>query len=140
MIKVLALTLLPMAAYADGWTEFQNRCLTALETLLPPVVEGLTPVATGGETEEYALPEARRLVVESAPANGLSACSVIDPTGTAEVGFDAWIADMVTQDRYIEVAPGIWHSNQWIEPILALQKRYDNGVLTLRALETNLDS
>lgn len=140
MIKVLALTLLPMAAHADGWAEFQNRCLTALETLLPPIVDGLPPVAIHGETKEYALPEARRLVVESAPTNGLSACSVIDPTGTAEAGFDTWIADMIAQDRYIEVAPDTWHSNQWIEPALELQKRHDNGVLTLRALETNLEA
>ncbi len=134
------IALLPMAAHADGWPEFHTRCLTPLEALAPPVVAGLGQGEAVNGSLRYDLPKGGQLLVEKSPPDGLSACSVTDPTGASETAFDTWIAEAVVTGRYIPAESGIWHSNQWIEPVLALQKYRDSGNFTLRILETHLEA
>ncbi|SEL56096.1 hypothetical protein SAMN05443999_10686 [Roseovarius azorensis] len=136
----LVMALLPMSAHADGWSEFHTRCLTALEALAPPVVAGLGQGEAANGSLSYDLPKGGQLLVEESPPDGLSACSVTDPTGASEAGFDTWIAEAVATGRYIPAEADTWHSNQWIEPVLALQKRHDDGNLTLRIVETHLEA
>jgi hypothetical protein len=42
--------------------------------------------------------------------------------------------------RYLPVAEGRWHSHQWIEPILEIEKQGGAGALTLRIVETDLEA
>jgi len=133
---VISLCIWPLSVHADGWSEFHARCLSALEALVSPVVAGLGDGEATNGVRRYALPDGLHLLVEMTPPDGLSACSVNDPTGQAEVGFDTWIAEAVAAGRYILAKPGTWLSNQWTEPVLAVEKhRADVGV-TLRIVET----
>jgi hypothetical protein len=136
----LGIAFLPMFAHADGWSEFHTRCLTALEALAPPVVAGLGQGEAANGSLRYDLPDGGHLLVEKSPPDGLSACSVTDPTGASEAGFDTWIAEAIASGRYIPAEADTWHSNQWIEPVLALQKHRDDGNLTLRIVETHLEA
>jgi len=137
----LALALLPVAAQAGAWGVFETRCLAALENLVPPVVAGLRQGVRAGDVTRYALDGGLALWVEHAPGDGLLACAVHDPQGRPVPGFDAWIADAVAAGRYVPVAGGRWHSHQWIEPILEIEKQGGGaGALTLRIVETGLEA
>ena len=136
----LGIAFLPMFAHADGWSEFHTRCLTALEALAPPVVAGLGQGEAANGSIRYDLPKGGQLLVEKSPPDGLLACSVTDPTGASEAGFDTWLTEAVATGRYIPAEAGTWHSNQWIEPVLALQKHHDDKNFTLRIVETHLEA
>jgi hypothetical protein len=136
----LLLSLLPGAAHAGAWADFETRCLSALEHQVPPVVAGLGQGARDGDVTRYALTGGRVLHVEASPADGMQACAVRDPAGAAVPGFDAWIAAAVAGGRYVPAGPATWHSHLWIEPVLEVQKRIENGVVTLRIVETRLEA
>jgi len=136
----LLLSLLPAAAQAGAWADFETRCLSALQDFAPPVVAGLGPGTRDGDVTRYALDGERTLRIEAAPADGRRACAVHDPSGAAVPGFDAWIGDAVTAGRYVPVAPGRWHSHRWSEPVLDVQKTHAAGALTLRIVETKLEA
>jgi len=140
MIKVLAFVVLPAAAQAGAWADFETRCLSALENLVPPVVAGLGEGRRDGAVTHYALAGDRVLIVDRAPGDGLTSCAVHDPSGGPVPGFDAWIARAVTAGRYVPVAEGRWHSHQWIEPILEVQKDSGAQGVTLRIVETRLEA
>jgi hypothetical protein len=136
----VVLSLMPGAAHAGAWTDFEVRCLSALEAQVPPVVAGLGQGARAGDVTRYALPEGRELRVDAAPADGMRACAVHDPAGAPVPGFDAWIAEAVAAGRYVATGPATWHSNLWIEPVLEVGKRTGDGALTLRIVETRLEA
>jgi len=141
MIRALSLAfVLPAAAQAGAWSEFEARCLSALQDFAPPVVAGLGPGTRDGAVTRYALGGDRVLQTETAPERGRRACAVHDPAGAPVPGFDAWIAESVEAGRYVPVAEGRWHSHLWIEPVLEIQKSYENGMLTLRIVETRLEA
>jgi len=141
MIRALSLALvLPAAAQAGAWAEFEARCLSALQDFAPPVVAGLGPGTRDGAVTRYALGGDRVLQTETAPERGRRACAVHDPAGAPVPGFDAWIGGAVQAGRYVPVAPGRWHSHRWSEPVLEVQKSHSGGALTLRILETNLEA
>ena len=131
----------PAAAQAGAWESFQERCLAPMRLFEEPVVAGLDPTEEDeAGAARYALPGGGVLAVEPAPRDGRAACSVIAPSEGAAAAFDAWIADAVQSGRYIRVAPDVWHSYQWIEPVLQIEKWDDDAGLKLRALETRLES
>ena len=143
MIEVRALALafvLPAAAHAGAWEDFETRCLDAFEKFAPAVVAGLGEGARDGDVTRHALDGGRSLVIEHAPDDGRRACAVRDPAGGAVPGFDAWIAQAVAAGRYVPVAAGRWRSHRWIEPVLEVHKRQSDGVLILRIVETNLEA
>ncbi len=141
MIKALGLALLlPAAAHAGAWADFETRCLSALENQVPPVVAGLGTGARDGDVVRYALTAGRTLAVEIAPADGMRACAVRDPEGAPVPGFDTWIAASVEAGRYVPVATGRWHSHLWIEPVLEVQKTNADRGITLRIVETYLEA
>ncbi len=137
--------LMPGMAFAiTPWEAFQARCLMPFEALFQPIVEGLMPADVQQEdTPRYELPEGSELVIERMPKDGHRACSLVVYAPGAEAAFDAWIAVELQQQRYVpaEDMPGTWHSFEWIEPVLAVQKRRgDDGALILRVVETELES
>jgi len=132
--------MLPAAAQAGTWADFEARCLSALQDFAPPVVDGLGPGKQDGDVTRHALGGDRELRVETAPEDGRRACAVHDPAGAAVPGFDAWIAGAVAAGRYVPVAEGRWRSNRWSEPVLEVQKTRAGGAITLRILETNLEA
>ncbi|MFB9148265.1 hypothetical protein [Roseovarius ramblicola] len=136
----LFLSLLPAAAQAGAWADFEARCLSALQDFAAPVVARLGPGTAGGGVTRYALDGDRALRVETAPAGGRIACAVRDPSGDAVPGFDAWVAEAVAAGRYVPVADGRWRSKGWIEPVLEVQETRTDAGLTLRILETNLEA
>ncbi|MET4101093.1 hypothetical protein ABIE58_000509 [Roseovarius sp. MBR-78] len=132
--------LLPAAAHAGAWADFETRCLSALESQVPPVVAGLGQGVRDGDETRYALAEGRSLIVGHAPEDGRISCAVHDPAGMDAPEFEAWIAQAVAAARYVAVAEGRWHSHLWIEPVLEVQKTEADGALTLRIVETNLEA
>ena len=142
---IVAVLLMPGMAFAvTPWEAFQARCLMPFEALFQPIVEGLMPSHTQQEeAPRYELPEGAELVIEWMPEDGRRACAlVVYAPGTEDV-FDAWIAKALQEQRYTPVddMPGTWHSFEWIEPVLAVQKRRgDDGALILRVVETDLES
>ena len=140
LFSVLALVILPAAAQADAWSAFKARCLDPFEIQSPPVVAGLSGAVLANGDEAYALPEGREMRVENAPPDGNLACAVIDPSGAAATGFQEWIAAAVAEERYHAVQPGLWRSDTWIEPVLAIEERIINGTRILRIVETQLES
>lgn len=139
--RVLAVLLvLPSFASAGAWDVFVARCLDPMENLVPPLVEDLERSGGGENAPSYLLEDGVELVEELAPEDGLSACHVVDPSGEAEAPFDAWIAQSLTDERYVIVDENIWHSHLWTEPVLQIEKHRDAHGLTLRILETELDA
>ncbi len=135
-VAVSLALLLPAAAHAGAWADFETRCLSALENQVPPVVAGLGTGARDGDVVRYALTGGRTLAIETAPADGMRACVVRDPGGAPVPGFDTWIAAAVEAERYLPVAEGKWRSHLWIEPVLEVQKTIADGAITLRIVET----
>ncbi|MFU8835750.1 MAG: hypothetical protein ACNA7F_10815 [Roseovarius sp.] len=127
-------------AQADAWADFQTRCVSALENLVPPVVAGLDQGTRDGAVTRYALSGGRVLIVDRAPEDGISACAVRDPANAPVPGFDDWIGGAVSEGRYVPVAEGRWHSHLWIEPKLEVQKDSGADGLTLRIVETRLEA
>jgi hypothetical protein len=140
MIKTLALAFLPAMAQAGAWSDFETRCLSALQNLTPPVVAGLGQGTREGDVTRYALSGGRELIVDRAPGDGISACAVRDPENAPVPGFDDWIAGAVREGLYVPVVEGRWQSHLWIEPKLEVQKDSGAGGLMLRILETRLET
>ncbi len=141
MIRLLAiLTLMPMAAQAGAWEEFQARCLTPYESMFPPIFDGLEEIGADADSSTYLLPGGARMVINLVPDGGFSACYVNDPSGQSEQAFDQWIDEAVTTRRYVQMDANIWHSFEWIEPVLAVSKRHENGAVILQIMETDLES
>jgi len=132
--------MLPLAAQAGGWDQFQARCLDAYENMFLPVVDGLELVASPDHELRYRLSDREMLVLEYAPDDAFSACSLDDQTGQSAARFDDWIAAGVASGRYEKTGENTWNSNQWIEPRIALQKRLQGSSVILRVLETDLES
>ncbi len=140
MIKAVLLSILPMAAQAGGWEEFQARCLDPYENLFPPIVAGLDSVGTSVNEPGYRLSEREVLVIELTPEDAASACRLDDQTGQSEAAFDQWITAAVAAGRYEKVSDDTWNSYEWIEPRIAVQKRQQGHSVTLRVMETDLES
>jgi len=141
MIRVLAIfMLMPMAAQAGAWEEFQARCLTPYESMFPPIYSGLEQVEADENTNTYLLPGGARLVIDLLPDEGFSACYVLDPSGQSEQAFDQWISEAVGTQRYEKMGTDLWYSYQWIEPVLAVSKRHEGNAVILQILETDLDA
>ena len=140
MIKAMLISILPLAAQAGGWEEFEARCLDAYENMFLPVVDGLEPLASRDHEPGYRLSDLETLVLELAPDDAFSACRLDDQTGQSAAGFDAWIAAGVAAGRYEKVSQDTWSSNQWIEPRIAVQKRQQGNSVVLRVMETDLES
>ncbi len=140
MIKAILISMLPLAAQAGGWDEFQARCLDAYENMFLPVVDGLEQVASRDHEPGYRLSDRETLVLELAPDDAYSACRLDDQTGRSAALFDDWIAAGVAAGRYEKVGENTWNSNQWIEPRIAVQKRLQGSSVILRVLETDLES
>lgn len=139
-LAAILLGVLPGTAIAGGWEEFHERCVIPLESLAPPLTGTLERISGDGSTDRYALPDDRQMLVEHDPQDGLSACAITDPSGAAEAGFDLWLGQQIATGRYVPAGAQTWHSHEWTEPILELQKRRDGGVLVLRMLETRLEA
>jgi hypothetical protein len=139
-LGVALLMALPATAQAGAWSDFETRCVSALENLTPPVVAGLGQGARDGDVTRYALSGGRVLIVDRAPGDGISSCAVRDPDGAPVLGFDDWIAGAVRDGRYVPVAEGRWQSHLWIEPKLEVQKDSGTDGLTLRIVETGLEA
>lgn len=131
---------LPAAAGAGGWEAFHDRCVTPLENLAPPLIADLERIDSDGSTDRYTLPDGGQMLVEHDPQDGLSACTITDPTGAAEAGFDQWLGQQIAGGRYVPAGAETWHSHEWIEPVLALRKWQEGGILFLRMLETRLET
>jgi hypothetical protein len=140
MIKALLFSMLPLAAQAGGWEEFQARCLDPYENMFLPIVDGLEPVASRDHEPGYRLSDLETLVLELAPDDAYSACRLDDQSGLSAARFDAWIAAGVASGRYEKVGENIWNSNQWIEPRIAVQKLEQGTTVVLRIVETELES
>ena len=140
MIKAVLLSVLPMAAQAGGWEEFQARCLDAYENLATPIVEDLEPVDSQENEPGYRLSDSETLVVELIPDDATSACRLDDKTGKSAEGFDKWIAAAVAAGRYDKVSDNTWNSHEWIEPRVAVQKLQQGDTVVLRVMETDLES
>jgi len=140
MIKAMLISMLPLAAQAGGWEEFQARCLDAYENMFLPVVDGLEQVASRDHEPGYRLSDLETLVLELAPDDAYSACRLDDQTGRSVTWFDEWIAAGVAAGRYEKIGENAWNSTQWIEPRIAVQKRWQGSSLILRVLETDLES
>jgi hypothetical protein len=140
MIKAMLLSILPLTAQAGGWEEFQARCLDPYENLFPPIVDGLEPVSSSENEPAYRLSDREVLVIELTPEDAASACRLDDQTGQSAAAFDEWISSAVAAGRYEKVGPDTWNSFEWIEPRVAVQKRQQGGSVTLRVMETELES
>ncbi len=143
MIRVLAifmLTLMPMAAQAGAWEEFQARCLTPYESMFPPIFDGLQEVGSDPDKPTYLLPGGGEMVINLVPETGFSACYIKDPSGQSEQAFDQWIKQAVEAQRYEKVGKNLWYSYQWIEPVVAVSKRHVGDAVILQILETDLDA
>ena len=88
----------------------------------------------------YRLTDLEVLVVELAPDDATSACRLDDQTGKSAAGFDTWIAAAVAAGRYEKISDDTWHSHEWIEPRIAVQKRLHGSSVVLRVMETDLES
>jgi hypothetical protein len=141
MIRFLAIfMLMPMAAQAGAWEEFQTRCLTPYEAMFPPILDGLERIEANADTPTYLLPGGGKLVINLVPDEGFSSCCLNDPSGQSGQAFDQWIAEAVSTQSYVEMGENLWHSYQWIEPVLAVSKRHYGGAVILQVLETELES
>lgn len=141
MIRILAiLTLMPMAAQAGAWEEFQARCLMPYESMFPPIFDGLEELGSDVDRPTYLLPDGGRMVINLVPEGGFSACSVMDPSGKSEQAFDRWITQAVDAGRYEKTGENLWYSYQWIEPVVAVSKRHEGDAVILQILETDLDA
>ena len=140
MIKAFVFAMIPLAAQAGGWEEFQARCVDSFENMSLPIVEGLVEMPLSRDEAGYVLSDDESLVLELAPDDGEMACRLEDQTGEAGAAFDAWIAEGVKTERYEEIDTGHWQSYEWIEPVVAVQKWDEGGTVILRILVTDLES
>ncbi len=140
MIKAVVLAIMPLAAQAGGWDEFQARCVESFENMSLPIVEGLAERPVVQDEARYVVSGKEALVLELAPDDGEMACRLEDQTGEAGAAFDAWIAEGVKTERYEEIEAGHWQSYEWIEPVVAVQKWDEGGTVILRILVTDLES
>jgi hypothetical protein len=46
----------------------------------------------------------------------------------------------VSTQKYVKMGEDLWHSFEWIEPVLAVSKRREGDGVILRILETDLES
>ena len=136
----MVLVTVPMAAQAGGWDEFQARCVDSFENMSLPIVEGLVEMPPVGDEAGYVLGDDAALVLELAPDDGEMACRLEDRSGQAGSAFDSWMAEGVRTERYEEVGEDSWQSYEWVEPVVAVQKRRDGDTVILRILVTDLES
>jgi hypothetical protein len=140
MIKAVVFAMMPLAAQAGGWGEFQARCVDSFENMSPPIVDGLAELPLDENEAIYMLGDQQALVLELAPEDGEMACRLEDQTGQAGLAFDTWITEGVKSERYEKVGDGHWQSHEWVEPVVAVQKWDEGGTLVLRILVTDLES
>lgn len=140
ILVILALMQIPLPARAGAWEEFQARCLTPYEAMFPPILDGLERIEADVDTPTYLLPGGAKLVINLVPDEGFSSCYLSDPSGRSERAFDQWIKEAVSTQSYVEMGGNLWHSYQWIEPVLAVSKRREGDTVILQVLETDLES
>lgn len=123
-------------SFDQTWAEFERRCLMPFEAFAPPETADLMPHQTTDAA--YWLPHAggrlATLIVDPSPADGARACSV-QGVGLTK-GFDHWLTQATGSGRYVQVAANRWHSQDWIEPVIAVIR----GDARVTVLETELEN
>ncbi|MGR3502182.1 hypothetical protein [Pseudaestuariivita sp.] len=143
MIRALAVVFAfaPVVASAGQFEVFSARCLDPFEHLTPPVIDGLTAMERGAGYSAYPLPEGFVLVYETQPEDAEAACSVIGRYVRGEaLRFEIWALEQAEQGRYAESGEGRWLSTTWVEPKVALELTATAESLTMRVVETDLES
>lgn len=131
-------------ANADIWDVFEARCLVPFEHQSFADIAELKPVPVEEDVKRFALTDADGtqlvLELENEPDDGLRSCLVSGPSSDSLGAFEAWMAEMLAGERYVEVEDNIWHSQFWIEPVLEIKRFEREGEVVLRILETELET
>jgi len=124
-------TALSASPYAQNWAAFVTRCLEPFERFAPVDLDGLVEI--GHIVDGFHLTKGAMLLLNT-DDTGTRSCTVMGP-GLAK-GFETWRAQAETDNRYVQIAPGIWHSSEWIEPVIEVRR----GADFVTVVETDLES
>ena len=126
---------------ASQFTVFAARCLDPFEHFSPPILGELEPVETGPGYSAYGLPEGYVLIYETQRWDAVAACTVLGrPEAGAVRRFELWVAGQIAEGRYDEVSEGRWLSTTWAEPRVAVELEVSTDAVSMRVMETDLES
>ena len=134
----------PVAAQADAWDEFVDRCLDPYEHLAFEIVTGLEaqPIDQMHDARRVYGPtdEGYLLVLDAAPSLGERACSIEFAGVEDSQAAHDWMVEQVASGRYALGDDGWLVSQDWIEPRLMVRAEASKARTYYAVVETDLES
>ncbi|MEM9581482.1 MAG: hypothetical protein AAGA08_00045 [Pseudomonadota bacterium] len=139
---------LPALAATGGqagvWEEFERRCLVPLETVSPPITEGL---AVGAKIDGGRFWENRRggWSLAVGERDGLTNCTLFVADAHADAlasGYRAWADVAQTSGRYAQEGPSAVQSTEWREPRIEVHFLPADGTVQAQVwvMEVNVEA